>query len=290
MKYAFFLGCNIPARLKQYESSSRAILGRLGVELVDIKDFNCCGYPLRNIDFKASVLSATRNLALAEKENLNMIVLCKCGFGMLKHTDHLIKEDPSLKKEINNTLKKEGLEFKEGIEIKHLLTVLYHDVGIDSIKEKITKPYNKLKIATHYGCHALRPSEIVGFDDPINPTLFDKLVEVTGAESIYWQSRLDCCGAPLFGTNDDLSMDLTEKKLLNAKESGADYLCDACAYCHMQFDTVQMMLNNVKGGNHLLPSILYPQLLGLSLGIDGETLGLEMNQIDITSIKGFLLK
>jgi len=288
MKYAFFLGCNIPARLKQYESSSRAILGRLGVELVDIKDFNCCGYPLRNIDFKASVLSAVRNLALAEKENLNMIVLCKCGFGMLKHADHLIKEDPSLKKEINNTLKKEGLEFKESVEIKHLLSVLYNDVGIDSIKEKITKPYNKLKIATHYGCHALRPSEIVEFDDPINPTLFDKLVEVTGAESIYWQLRLDCCGAPLFGTNDDLSMDLTEKKLLNAKESGADYLCDACAYCHMQFDTVQMMLNNVKGGNHLLPSILYPQLLGLSLGIDSETLGLEMNQIDITSIKGFL--
>jgi len=290
MKYAFFLGCNIPARLKQYESSSRAILGRLGVELEDIKDFNCCGYPLRNIDFKASILSATRNLALAEKENLNMIVLCKCGFGMLKHADHLIKEDPSLKNEINNILKKEGLEFKEGIEIKHLLTVLYHDVGIDSIKEKITKPYNELKIATHYGCHALRPSEIVEFDNPINPTLFDKLVEVTGAESIYWQSRLDCCGAPLFGSNDDLSMDLTEKKLLNAKESGADYLCDACAYCHMQFDTVQMMLNNVKGGNHLLPSILYPQLLGLSLGIDGETLGLGMNQIDITSIKGFLLK
>jgi len=288
MKYAFFLGCNIPARLKQYESSSRAILGRLGVELIDIKDFNCCGYPLQNIDFKASVLSATRNLALAEKENLNMIVLCKCGFGMLKHADHLIKEDPSLKKEINDILKKEGLEFKEGIEIKHLLSVLYHDVGIDSIKEKITKPYNELKIATHYGCHALRPSEIVEFDNPINPTLFDKLVEVTGAESIFWESRLDCCGAPLFGSNDDLSMDLTKKKLLNAKESGADYLCDACAYCHMQFDTVQMMLNNVKGGNHLLPSILYPQLLGLSLGIDGETLGLEMNQIDITSIEGFL--
>jgi heterodisulfide reductase subunit B len=288
MKYAFFLGCNIPARLKQYESSSRAILGRLGVELEDIKDFNCCGYPLRNIDFKASILSATRNLALAEKENLNMIVLCKCGFGMLKHADHLIKEDPSLKNEINNILKKEGLEFKEDIEIKHLLSVLYHDVGIDSIKEKITKPYNELKIATHYGCHALRPSEIVEFDNPINPTLFDKLVEVTGAESIFWESRLDCCGAPLFGTNDDLSMDLTKKKLFNAKESGADYLCDACAYCHMQFDTVQMMLNNVKGGNHLLPSILYPQLLGLSLGIDGETLGLEMNQIDITSIKRFL--
>jgi len=290
MKYSFFLGCNIPARLKQYEFSSRAVLGRLGVELVDITDFNCCGYPLRNIDFKASILSSARNLALAEKENLNMIVLCKCGFGMLKYADHLMKEDPSLKNEINTILKKEGLEFKEGVEIKHLLTVLYHDVGIDSIKEKITKPFSELKIATHYGCHALRPSEIVEFDDPVNPTLFDKLVEVTGAESIYWQLRLDCCGAPLFGSNDDLSMDLTEKKLSNAKESGADYLCDACAYCHMQFDTVQGMISNVRGGNHLLPAILYPQLLGLSLGIDGDTLGLGMNQIDITSIKGFLLE
>ena len=289
MKFALFLGCNIPARLTQYESSSRAVLEKLSVELVDIEEFNCCGYPLRNIDFKASILAATRNLALAEKENLNMIVLCKCGFGMLKHAAHILKEDTSLLKEINNTLKKEeGLEFKGGIEISHLLSVLYHDVGLDNIKQKITRPYRNLKIATHYGCHALRPSEVVKFDDPVNPTLFDNLVESTGAESIDWEKRLDCCGAPLFGSNDDLSMDLTEKKLANAKESGADFLCDACSYCHIQFDTVQSMINSKGGKNHPLPPILYPQLLGLSLGIDGESLGLGENKIDITGIKGFL--
>ncbi len=288
MKFALFLGCTIPARLKQYESSSRAVLGRLGVELVDIGEFNCCGYPIRNTDFKAAVLSSARNLALSEKEDLNIVVLCKCGFGMLKNADHVMKEDPSLREEINATLKKEGLEFQGGIEIKHLLSVLYHDIGVESIKEKITTPFKGLKIATHYGCHALRPSEIVRFDDPANPTLFDNLVEATGAESIDWQARLDCCGAPLFGSNDDLSMDLTEKKLTNAQQAGADYLCDACAYCHIQFDTVQRMINSERGGNHLLPTILYPQLLGLSLGIDSETLGLGMNQIDITSIEGFL--
>jgi len=207
---------------------------------------------------------------------------------MLKNADHRIKEDPSLREYINNTLKKEGLKFEGGREIRHLLSVLYHDVGVETIKEKITRPYKELKIATHYGCHALRPSEVVKFDDPVNPTLFDKLVALTGAESIYWQARLDCCGAPLFGANDDLSMDLTEKKLTNAKQSGANYICDACTYCHIQFDTVQRMINSGRGGNHLLPAILYPQLLGLSLGIDSETLGLGMNQIDITSIKGFL--
>jgi heterodisulfide reductase subunit B len=288
MKFALFLGCNIPARLTQYESSSKAVLERLGVELVEIKEFNCCGYPLRNIDFKASILASARNLALAEKENLNMTVLCKCGFGMLKHADYLMKEDSSLLKEINTTLKKEGIEYKGGIEIRHLLSVLYHDVGIGTIKEKITRPFKDLKIATHYGCHALRPSEVVKFDDPVNPTLFDNLVSLTGAESIYWERRLDCCGAPLFGVNDDLSMDLTEKKLLDAKQSGADFLCDACSYCHIQFDTVQSMINSKGGKNHALPPILYPQLLGLCLGIDGDTLGLGENKIDITSIKGFL--
>jgi len=207
---------------------------------------------------------------------------------MLKHAAYHMKEDPSLKKHINTTLKKEGLEYKGGIEINHLLSVLYHDVGVDTIKGKVVKPYKELKIATHYGCHALRPSEIVEFDDPVNPTLFDSLVEATGAQSISWEKRLDCCGAPLFGSNDDLSMDLAGKKLLDARQAGADFLCDACSYCHIQFDTVQSMINSRGSENHALPPILYPQLLGLCLGIDGDTLGLGMGKIDMTSIKGFL--
>ncbi|MBW1715303.1 MAG: CoB--CoM heterodisulfide reductase iron-sulfur subunit B family protein [Deltaproteobacteria bacterium] len=288
MKFALFLGCNIPARLKQYESSTRAVLGNLGVELVDIKEFNCCGYPMRNIDFKTSILAAARNLALAEKQGLNMIVLCMCGYGMLKKADHAMKEEPSLREVINTTLKKEGLQFRGDLEIRHLLCVLYNEVSVEAIRQRVTRPFKELKIATHYGCHALRPSEIVQFDDPVNPTLFDKLVEATGAQSIYWQSRLDCCGAPLFGINDNLSMDLAEKKLLDAKRSGAHYLCDACTYCHLQFDTVQEMISTKRGENHLLPAILYPQLLGLSMGIDERILGLEMNHIDISGIKEFL--
>ena len=93
---------------------------------------------MRNIDFKASILASARNLALSERENLNMLVLCKCGFGMFKHADHMIKEDPSLRQEVNNILKEEGLEYRGDSEISHLLSVLYHDVGVDNIKEKIT--------------------------------------------------------------------------------------------------------------------------------------------------------
>ena len=283
MKFALFLGCNIPARVKQYEMSSRAVFETLNIDIVDIDEFNCCGYPLRNMNYTSSLLSAARNMALAEKEGLNLMVLCMCGFGMFKEAEHRLKEDTALREEINTILAKEGLAYTGKAEIKHILSVLYHDIGLDAIKEKVVREYKDIKIATHYGCHALRPSDVVAFDDPVNPELFDKLVEVTGAKSVYWQSRLDCCGAPLFGINDELSMDLTRKKIINARQSGADYLCDSCTYCHMQFDTVQhMIIDSGHDGSHALPAILYTQLLGLSLGIDGQTLGLGYNRLDIS--------
>ena len=289
MRYALFLGCQIPAHLNQYETAARAVSKRLGVDLVDIKQFNCCGYPVRNLDFKTFVLFSGRNLALAAKKQLNLMSLCKCCYGSLKKADHLLKEDASLRAEINTILQKEGLKYEGDVEVKHFLSVLYHEVGIEPIKEKIARTFAKLNIATHYGCHALRPSKIVEFDDPVAPSLFDQLVEVTGAKSIYWPTQLECCGAPLWGINDELSMDLTAKKLTDAKQSGADYLCTACTYCQIQFDTVQKMMLSNRGANHQLPSLLYPQLLGLSMGIDGKTLGLQLNQLPLDGIENFFV-
>jgi heterodisulfide reductase subunit B len=134
----------------------------------------------------------------------------------------------------------------------------------------------------------LRPSQVVGFDNPVAPSLFDQLVEATGAESIDWPMKLECCGAPLWGVNDSLSMDLTLKKLTDGKKSGADYVCAACPYCHLQFDKVQKMILSQRNLDHPLPSVLYPQLLGLSLGIDRKALGMEMNEIPITGIEELL--
>ncbi|MBM4339767.1 MAG: disulfide reductase [Deltaproteobacteria bacterium] len=284
MTYALFLGCQIPIRLQQYETSSRAVLERLGVELMDIEEFNCCGYPLRNIDFKTFLLASARNLALAEKKNLNVMTLCQCCYGALKKADFLLKENPSLKKEVNAVLQQEGVSYEGKIEIKHLLSVLDQEVGVETIRKKVEKPFEGLNIAAHYGCHALRPSQVVQFDDPGNPSIFDRLVEVTGAKSIDWLMRLECCGAPLLGSNDELSTEMTLKKLNNGQASGADYLCTACTYCQIQFDTVQQMILSRRGSGHPLPSILYPQLLGLSMGIPPEPLGLQMNKIPIREI------
>ena len=285
MKFALFLGCQIPVRLKQYETSSKAILERLGVGLVDIEEFNCCGYPLRNIEFKAFLLASARNLSLAEKKKLDVMTLCQCCYGTLKKANFLLRENASLRKEVNAVLEREGLPYEGEVEVKHLLYVLHQEVGVEAIKKKIAKTFKGLKIAAHYGCHALRPSQVVRFDDPVTPSIFDQLVEATGAESIAWSMRLECCGAPLWGIHDELSTEITLKKLKNGRESGADYLCTACTYCQIQFDTVQQMILSQRGLNHPLPSILYPQLLGLSMGINSETLGLKMNKIPISEVE-----
>jgi len=288
MKFALFVGCTIPRRVQQYEISARAVLRKLGVDLVDIREFNCCGYPMKNSDFETFVLFSARNLALAEREGLNLMTLCKCCFGSLKKVNHLLKEEPAIRKKINTYLAQEGLEYKGGLEVTHLLSVLHKNVGLTTLKEQINRSFKDLKIATHYGCHALRPSDIMQFDDPVSPVLFDQLVEATGAESIDWPLKLECCGAPLMGINDALSMDLTEKKLKSGKDSGADYLCVGCPWCQAQFDDVQHMMAAVRGTNHQLPSVLYPQLLGLAMGIDGDALGINSNKLDIRKIEAYL--
>ena len=288
MNFALFRCCPTSIFLKQYETSTDAVLRKLGLQFKDIKEFNCCGYPLKNIDAKAYALAGARNLALAEKHGVNILTFCNCCFNSLKHVRHTLKENPALQREINDILAKEGLACQGSVEVKHLFEVLFSDIGLDNIREKMVKRFSNLKIATHYGCHILRPRDIVAFDDPIAPSIFDRLVELTGAESIDWQTKLECCGSPLLGVDDELSLDLTGKKIKDARQSGADYLCSACVYCQLQFDRVQKRLLSRRNATQPLPSILYTQLLGLSMGIDEKELGIGRNEMETDNIRNFL--
>ncbi|OQY51705.1 MAG: hypothetical protein B6230_04235 [Desulfobacteraceae bacterium 4572_89] len=273
-KYALFIGCNIPAKVQQYETSARAVLEKLNISITDIKEFNCCGYPMKNTDQMAWLLSAARNIALAEKKGLDILTLCQCCFGSLKKANSFLKDDNDIALKINEILSKEGLKYKGTSSVTNYLSVLHNDITIDELNKKTIDHYKDLKIATHYGCHALRPSAIMEFDDPVSPSIIDNLVNVTGAKSIDWASKLDCCGAPVLGINDNLSYDLTEKKLANAKKAGADFICVACPWCHTQFDKVQDLIVSKRDKEIQLPSILYTQLLGLRLGIGQKELGL----------------
>ena len=268
MKFALFLGCRIPSRLPAYETSTRAVLGRLGVGLVDLA-FNCCGYPARSVDREASVVAAVRNLALAELAGLDVLTPCKCCFGNLRHAQRFVDEDPALRARVAEALAVDGLSYAGRVQVEHLLPVLARQVGVDRIAAAVTAPRAGLRVAAHYGCHALRPSNVTRFDNPMAPTLFETLIRATGATPVDWPRRLDCCGDPLHDANFVVSDRMTDAKLADARQSGAEVLCTACPYCHLRFDAAQSARATVP-----LTTMLYPQLLGLAMGIAPDRLGL----------------
>jgi heterodisulfide reductase subunit B len=289
MKFASFIGCNIPARVSQYADATAAVFEKLDIELVEFAEFNCCGYPVRNLDQRAFILSAAKNLALAEAGGLDIMAMCKCCYGSLKKAEDVLGRDQDLKMDVNAILAKEKLRYEGRVRINHLLSVLHRDVGLKNLEPLISKSYSGLQIAVSYGCHALRPSKLTGFDDPVSPVLFDELVEITGAYSVDWARKLDCCGAPLTGINDRLAMDMALNKITSAKEAGAHFICTACPYTHLQFDWVQHRIAQNSGKWEPVAPILYPQLLGLSMGIDEQTLGLSKSSFELTNITSFLM-
>ena len=210
---------------------------------------------------------------------LDILVICNCCFASLQKAKNVLEKDSVLKDEFNTLLAKEGLTYHGATRIRHYLTVLHEDVGITAIRNKLVNTCKGLKLSVIHGCHILRPREITQFDDSFVPRITEDLVEVTGATSIDWRGRMECCGAALAGLNDELSRRLLQEKITGAREAGADYITPICSYCHLQFDTTQTNMAAEAGpGADLLPVLLYPQLLGLCLGINERRLGIASNR------------
>ena len=273
MPYSYFAGCKIPYYLPEYGSSTLSMLNRFDIELQDL-EFNCCGYPVRDIDFQSFLLAGARNLALAEQRNTDIVTPCKCCFGSLKFVEYYLKQREPIRDQINAMLRPEGLQWEGRTEVKHLLTVLHQDVGIETLRAAVVNPLEGLKVAIHTGCHALRPGNVTMYDNPFTPGIFDDLVAVAGAESVFWSMSTECCGNPQWGKNKKLALKQMQRKLLNAKQAGADFVCTACTYCQMQFEQKSQSDLIPQIDEQTIPAILISQLIGLSIGMDETEIGL----------------
>jgi len=275
LKYFIFLGCAIPYRVSAYEISTRKVMEKLGVKLEEMPEFNCCGLPMDPVSHEMMLLLAARNLCMAEEKNMNIMALCPGCAGTLNKVNTMLKNDKKLREEINGYLKEDGLGFKGTIEVKHLIRVLNDDVGIEKIKATVKKPLKGLKVAEHNGCHVLRPKEYMGFDDPEDPKVLKALIEATGAECLDYIGESQCCGAPTAGINDNIPLQLSREKLTNVREVGAQALITICPFCHMMFETNQMRIERMFNEKFGIPTLHYPQLLGLALGLSPHELALD---------------
>lgn len=273
MRMIFFPCCVVSAFGDHCQSAAKLVADKLGVEIGVGSEFNCCGYPYKGIDFKVFILLSGRNLALAEKHGADLVTNCGCCYGTTKEAESILKHDLSLCDYVNNALKGEGLAYKGKSTIRHLLEVLSVSPGIPNLKARLDGTCPGLRVAAHYGCHLLRPSNVVGFDNPLFPSTLELLIEATGAVCVPWSQKLECCGAPLIGTNDTTSLELAKKKLGSAKQAKADLICTACPCCHLQFERTAKILPFESASDFDIPSVTYVQLIGMALGLEESALG-----------------
>lgn len=281
-RYSYFWGCQIPARLPFIEKSTRLILEKFEVDVVDLDGFTCCPEKslVKNLDEEAWLLTAARNLAVAEGAGRDLLVACNGCYGTLQTVHMKLVNNPLLLETINERLREVGLYYEGKLKIKHLLDVLYHDVGMDVIKKSLVRPLAGLKIAVHYGCHLLRPSNTLRFDHPLEPQKYDALVTALGGKSVNYDTKMTCCGGGLNqGGEGEEAMGMVRKKLLDVKGVGADALTTMCPQCFMQYDQKQAILQK-RGETIDTPVFTYPELLGLALGFSSDELGLDGHRVD----------
>ncbi|MDO9099039.1 MAG: CoB--CoM heterodisulfide reductase subunit B [Candidatus Methanoperedens sp.] len=278
---SLFLGCLIPNRYPGIEKATKLVLDRLGIKWSELEEASCCPAPgvFRSFDKITWLAIASRNLALAEKKNTDILTICNGCFSSLMDANSILKNDHELRTEVNSHLRKIGKEYLGTIEVRHIIEFLYKDIGAGKVSNAIEKPL-ELRAAVHYGCHLLKPTKdrkLGGFECPV---FFDELVEATGAVSVPYEGKTNCCGAGggVRSAMLETSLKMTEYKLERMKKAGVDCIVDACPFCHLQYDGGQLELAKA-GKNYNLPVIHYSQLLGMALGYTPEEVGLHLNSI-----------
>ncbi len=277
--FIMYTGCTTPVRLPAYEASIKVVLEKLGIRVSLMKDANCCGSQyVESISHVAFCAMSGRILALAEKADKDLLAICGACSGALKTVKHDLDNDPELRKEVNELLAEEGLKYTGNVEVKHLLQIFREDIGYDAIEAAIVRPYHGMKLAAHYGCHVTRPEEIVKVDDAQNPTIIDKIIEITGATPVDYTGKTRCCGGPMLAMDTEIATKIGLDKIRNMREAEADGIITACEFCDIQLTQVQF--DELAGDEEKIPVIPLPQFLGPAIGIDFDKLGIHLNKID----------
>ena len=273
MKYAFFPGCSLESTAWDFDRSTRAVCNALGIELVEIPGWVCCGStPAHATNASLGVALPVLSLQKARPMDLPVLTACASCYSRLRSANHAVRNDPEERERVGRIT---GKPYDGGVEVRHLLDVLVNDIGPDAIRGKVRRPLKGLKVACYYGCLLTRPPGIAAFENAEHPSSMDRLLAAAGAESLEWPYKTECCGAALSITRTEIVHRLGFRLLSMARQAGAHALALACPLCESNLDMRQADAARAHGPIPPTPVLYVTQLLGVALGLSNEEVGLD---------------
>lgn len=256
--YSYYPGCSLHSTGLEYELSARAVFEALGLKLVELPGWNCCGASsAHSMDHFVSIALPARNLALAQNAGRDLAVPCAACFNRMKGIIFLMEHDPVQRDEMEKAV---GFQYNGEVAVRHLLSILYEDFGCEQIAARVVQPLRGLKVAPYYGCLLVRPAQVVQFDDPDHPMIMTHLLDAVGAEVVDWCDSTECCGGTLSLARSDIVYRLVGNLVERAREAGAQALVTACPLCQVNLEMRQQ-------GQDKMPAFYFTELLGLALGL-----------------------
>jgi heterodisulfide reductase subunit B len=281
--YTYFPGCSLMATNRAYDVSARHVARELGVELVELEDWNCCGatayLPIR--EKRAFVLSA-RNLALAEQDGDELATVCNACYVVLRKTNKYMAEDPTLRADIRRALRAGGMDYRGSVRVRHFLDIVVNDIGESRVKAHVQRDLSALRVACYSGCQLSRPFD--DLDHPEYPEIMERLVEWLGATVVPFSLAAKCCGGMAMTTHPETGQVLTGKILKVAKQRGAACIATACPLCQINLEAYQDKVGEAVGAACDLPVLYFTQLMGVAFGLPPEELALKDSLTPVESL------
>ncbi len=279
-KCLYFPGCSLMATNRAYDVSTRHVAAALGLELVELGDWNCCGATAYiAINERESFVLSARNLALAEAgadgDTRELLVACNGCYVALHKTNKYLAANASMRRDVRSALQQGGMDYQGKVHVRHFLDVVMKDSGEQAVRQRVSRPLSGLKVAGYPGCQIGRPFGEI--DDPEYPKMMDRLLGWLGAEPVPFPLASKCCGGMMMTTQPALGRKLTGRILRLAREAGADCLATACPLCHINLEAYQDEVSAVAGADCHVPVLYFTQLMGLAFGLGAGQVALAEN-------------
>ncbi len=282
-RVAYYKGCLASLSAKELDTSTKALAPRVGLELVELESVTCTGAgDIHEAEPDYYVHLNARILAYAEATGCDtLMTVCNVCTLNLRQANHMLQGDANLLDRVNENLKRVGVPAYSGkVEVRHLLWEIAEGPGYELLQQAAHKGLKGLKVAPFYGCQILRPSKIMGFEDPDRPWSLERIITACGGEPIDYPAKIKCCGFPIIAAREETAMGELIQPISQALEAGADVMVTPCPLCHLSLDAWQQKLEASTGKKFGIPILHLAQLVGVAAGLEESELKFKRHIVD----------